>query len=159
MRMPTTKPVQRAQQFLTFLLEGQEYGLELLTIQEIRGYTPTTPIPNVRPYICGVMNLRGAVLPVVDLRVRFSLPVVAYDKFTVIVVAMVGDKMVGLVVDAVSDVLEVPDQNLREAPDFGPSVDTRFIKGVFQTRERLAVALDLGKLLDEQDIAVQDFAS
>jgi purine-binding chemotaxis protein CheW len=101
------KRPQESQQYLTFLLEDQEYGLEIFKIREIRGYAPITPIPNVPPHVRGVMNLRGTVLPVVDLRMKFRLPPVEYNKFTVIVIANVADKTVGLLVDAVSDVLTV----------------------------------------------------
>ena len=143
-----------ASQFLTFLLDEQEYGLELFKIQEIRGYVPVTPIPNVPAHVRGVMNLRGTVLPVVDLRMKFRLPPIEYNKFTVIVIAMVGEKMVGLLVDAVSDVLQVTQEAMRAAPDFGSAVDTRFIDGVFQTREHLAVALNLEKLLSDIELSV-----
>ena len=141
-------------QFLTFLLDDQEYGLELFKIQEIRGYAPVTPIPNVPAHVRGVMNLRGTVLPVVDLRMKFRLPPIEYNKFTVIVIAMVADKMVGLLVDAVSDVLQVTHESMRAAPDFGSTVDTRFIDGVFQTRDHLAVALNLEKLLTDSELSV-----
>jgi purine-binding chemotaxis protein CheW len=143
-------------QFLTFMLQDQEYGIDLFKIQEIRGYTPATPIPNVQPHVRGVMNLRGTVLPVIDLRMKFGLPTVEYDKFTVIVIAMVADKMVGLLVDAVSDVLQVSQAAMREAPDFGPAVDTRFIQGVFETKDRLAIALDLEDLLHESEIVIAE---
>lgn len=145
---------QVAQQFLTFLLEDQEYGLEIFKIREIRGYAPITPIPNVPSHVRGVMNLRGTVLPVVDLRVKFRLPAVEYNKFTVIVIATVADKTVGLLVDAVSDVLTVAHDAIREAPDFGAAVDTRFINGVFQSKERLSVALNLEELLTECELAL-----
>jgi purine-binding chemotaxis protein CheW len=141
-------------QFFTFLLDEQEYGLELFKIKEIRGYAPVTPIPNVPAHVRGVMNLRGSVLPVVNLRMKFSLPPIEYNKFTVIVIAKGGDKMVGLLVDAVSDVLQVTQEAMRAAPDFGSAVDTRFIDGVFQTRERLAVALNLEKLLSDIELTV-----
>jgi purine-binding chemotaxis protein CheW len=150
------KTQKQTNQFLTFTLAEQVYGVDLFRIQEIRGYTPATPIPNVKPHILGVMNLRGTVLPVVDLRVKFGLPAVVYDKFTVIVIAMVADKMVGLLVDAVSDVLQVPQEEMREAPDFGPAVDIRFINGVFETKDHLAIALNLEKLLNENELAVLD---
>ena len=100
------------------------------------------------------MNLRGTVLPVIDLRMKFHLPAVEYNKFTVIVIATVGDKTVGLLVDAVSDVLMVEQDAMREAPDFGAAVDTRFINGVFESREHLAVALNLEELLSECEMAV-----
>ena len=141
--------VQASSQFLTFLLDEQEYGLELFKIQEIRGYAPVTPIPNVPAHVRGVMNLRGTVLPVVDLRMKFRLPPIEYNKFTVIVIAMVGDKMVGLLVDAVSDVLQVAQEAMRAAPDFGSVID-----GVFQTREHLAVALNLERLLSDIELTV-----
>jgi purine-binding chemotaxis protein CheW len=141
-------------QFLTFLLDQQEYGLELFKIQEIRGYAPVTPIPNVPAHVRGVMNLRGTVLPVVDLRMKFHLPPIEYNKFTVIVIAMVADKMVGLLVDAISDVLQVAQEAMRPAPDFGSAVDIRFIDGVFQSREHLAVALNLEKLLSDIELTV-----
>lgn len=145
---------QETQQYLTFLLDEQQYGLEIDRIKEIRGYAPITPIPNVPAHVKGVMNLRGTVLPVIDLRTRFNLPAVEYNKFTVIVIATVHEKMVGLLVDAVSDVLNLPVNSIRETPDFGSSVDTRFIRGVFQSRDRLTVALNLGELLVENDPAL-----
>jgi purine-binding chemotaxis protein CheW len=145
---------QESQQFLTFLLEDQEYGLEIFKIREIRGYAPITPIPNVPPHVRGVMNLRGTVLPVVDLRMKFHLPPVEYTKYTVIVIATVADKTVGLLVDAVSDVLMVANDAIRKAPDFGAAVDTRFINGVFQSKERLTVALNLEELLTESELAL-----
>jgi chemotaxis signal transduction protein len=101
------QPTQASSQFLTFLLDEQQYGLELFKSKEIRGYAPVTPIPHVPAHVRGVMSLRGTVLPVVDLRMKFCLPPIEYNKFTVIVIAMVGAKMVGLLVDAVSDVLQV----------------------------------------------------
>lgn len=142
---------QETQQYLTFLLDEQQYGLEIDRIKEIRGYAPITPIPNVPTHVKGVMNLRGTVLPVVDLRSRFNLPTVEYNKFTVIVIATVHERTVGLLVDAVSDVLNLPANSIRETSDFGSSVDTRFIRGVFQSRERLTLALNLGELLIQSD--------
>ena len=143
-----------SRQFLTFLLEDREYGLELFRIQEICGYAPITPIPNLPAHVRGVMNLRGAVLPVIDLRMKFRLPEVEYSKFTVIVIAKVEEKTVGLLVDAVSDVLHVSQKDLRPAPDFGADVETDFINGVFQTREHLAVALNLEKLLTASELVL-----
>jgi purine-binding chemotaxis protein CheW len=159
MKTAVEKQTQESQQFLTFLLDDHEYGLEIFKIWEIRGYAPITPIPNVPPHVRGVMNLRGTVLPVIDLRMKFHLPAVDYNKFTVIVIAKVGDKTVGLLVDAVSDVLMVAKDAMREAPDFGAAVDTRFISGVFQSRERLTVALNLEELLAESEITVPELAA
>ena len=159
MKVVESSEARESNQFLTFLLDDQEYGLELLTIQEIRGYTPITPIPNVQAHVRGVINLRGTVLPVIDLRIRFGLPEVSFDKFTVIVIAMVGQRMVGLLVDAISDVIDVTRDAMRVAPDFGAAVDVRFINGVFETRERLAVALNLEQLFQEADLVVARLAA
>lgn len=137
-----------ANQYLTFLLDNEEYGLELLSIQEIRGYTPATPIPNVLPYVHGVINLRGKVLPIIDLHIRFGMSAVEYDKFTVIIITNVGSRVIGLLVDAISDVLEVRPETMRPAPDLGNAVDTHFIHGIFQCKDKLALALNLEKLLD-----------
>lgn len=159
--MATTdaQKMQHGQQYLTFLLDEQEYGLELFKIQEICGYVPITPIPNLPQHVRGVMNLRGTVLPVVDLRMKFGLPEVEYTKFTVIVIAKVRDKTVGLLVDAVSDVLQVTPEQIRDAPDFGSAVDTEFIRGVFQTHDRLAVALNIEKLLTDSELTKSDLAA
>ena len=159
MKAVAEKKAQGSQQFLTFLLEDQEYGLEIFKIREIRGYAPVTPIPNVPPHVRGVMNLRGTVLPVIDLRMKFRLPAVDYSKFTVIVIATVGEKTVGLLVDAVSDVLMVAQDAMREAPDFGAAVDTRFINGVFESRDHLIVALSLEELLSECELALPQGAA
>src|ERR1035437_6176020 len=111
-------------QFLTFLLGTEQYGVEILKVQEIRGYSAVTPIPNTPAHIKGVINLRGTVVPVVDLRAKFSLANAEYNKFTVIIVVTVREKVVGLVVDAVSDVLDIGATEMRVAPEFGAQVDT-----------------------------------
>jgi purine-binding chemotaxis protein CheW len=106
-------------QFLTFTLGAEEYGIEILKVQEIKGYSAITHIPNAPAHVKGVMNLRGTVVPVVDLRAKFGMEAVEYSKFTVIIVVMVGQKIAGLVVDAVSDVLNIQQSEVRPAPDFG----------------------------------------
>ena len=114
-------------QYLTFTLGEEEYGLEILKVQEIKGYSPITPIPNTPPYIKGVMNLRGTVIPVVDLRSKLSMAAAEYNQFTVIIVVTVGAKVMGLIVDAVSDVLNIPKEHIQATPDFGAQVDARYI--------------------------------
>ena len=140
-------------QVLTFTLGAEEYGIEILKVQEIKGYSAITHIPNAPPHVKGVMNLRGTVVPVVDLRAKFSMEPVEYTKFTVIIVVMVGQKIAGLVVDAVSDVLNIAAADVRPAPDFGARCDTRFISGVVSIGDKLAVLLDINKLLCEEEIA------
>jgi purine-binding chemotaxis protein CheW len=139
-------------QFLTFTLDAEQYGIEILKVQEIKGYSAVTPIPNAPPYIKGVMNLRGIVVPVVDLRAKFSLQTIAYGKFTVIIVVTVGSKVMGLLVDAVSDVLDVPASQIRPAPDLGARTDTRFIGGIANVGDKMAVLLDIERLLGDDEI-------
>jgi purine-binding chemotaxis protein CheW len=134
-------------QYLTFTLGTEEYGVEILKVQEIKGYSQVTPIPNTPAYVKGVMNLRGSIIPVVDLRSKLSMAETTYNQFTVIIVVRVGAKTVGLVVDAVSDVLNIPSQDVQPAPDFGAQVDARFISGMAKAGEKLVVLLDIEKVL------------
>jgi purine-binding chemotaxis protein CheW len=146
-------------QFLTFLLGAEQYGVEILKVQEIRGYSAVTPIPNTPAYIRGVINLRGTVVPVVDLRAKFSMEATEYNKFTVIIVVTVGEKVIGLVVDAVSDVLDIPAAEMRKAPDLGVRVDTRFISGMATIGERMTVLLDIDRLLSEDEVVALESLS
>lgn len=137
------------QQYLSFALGEEQYGIEILRVQEIKGYSGITPIPNTPPHIRGVMNLRGTVIPVVDLRAKFHLESRPYDKFTVIIVVTVGTRIIGLVVDAVSDVLDVSRSDVRAAPELGQGDKSRFISGMVHVGERLVVLLDIAALLAE----------
>jgi purine-binding chemotaxis protein CheW len=141
-------------QFLTFILGAEQFGVEILKVQEIKGYSAVTPIPNAPLYIKGVMNLRGTVVPVVDLRVKFGMEPTDYDKFTVIIVVTVGSKVMGLMVDAVSDVLDIAAAEIRMAPDL--RVDTRFISGLANVGGRMAVLLDIERLLNEEEATAVD---
>jgi purine-binding chemotaxis protein CheW len=134
-------------QYLTFSLGQEEYGVEILKVQEIKGYSTITPIPNTPPHVKGVMNLRGTIIPVVDLRSKLGMPTAEYSPFTVIVVVKVGSKTMGLVVDAVSDVLNIPSRGLQPTPDFGAQVDAAFISGMAKAGEKLVVLLDLDRVL------------
>jgi purine-binding chemotaxis protein CheW len=137
-------------QFLTFELNDQEFGIEILRVQEIKNFTRVTPIPNMPECIKGVMNLRGTVVPIVDLRRKFNMPYSEYNQFTVIIVVNVGARIMGLVVDAVSDVLNVGDEAIEGAPDLG-SIDTSFIKGLAKSNDRLVTLLDIEQLLSDQN--------
>ena len=140
------------QQYLSFALGDEQYGIEILRVQEIKGYSGITPIPNTPAHIRGVMNLRGTVIPVVDLRAKFHLETHNYDKFTVIIVVTVGARIIGLVVDAVSDVLDISKTEIRPAPDLGHRENTRFISGMVHVGERLVVLLDIATLLAEDSL-------
>ncbi len=134
-------------QYLTFRLGDEEYGVEILAVQEIKGYSAITPVPNTPAYVTGVMNLRGTIVPVVDLRAKFAMSETQYTPFTVIIVVKVGAKIMGLIVDAVSDVLNIPRADIQATPDFGAEIDARFISGMAKAGERLVVLLDIDTVL------------
>jgi purine-binding chemotaxis protein CheW len=143
-------------QYLTFALGAEEYGVAILNVQEIKGYSTVTPIPNTPPYVKGVMNLRGTIVPVIDLRLRLGMPPGEYGPFTVIVVLAVGTKIVGTIVDAVSDVLTIPAADVQATPSFGSAVDLRFIAGIAHSNDKLVVLLDVDTMLRHDDLAALD---
>ncbi len=138
------------QQFLTFEINGEHYGVEILRVQEIMGWEAVTPIPNTPPHLCGLLNLRGAIVPIVDLRLLFEMPFEPYTNTTVVVVLRVGDvtrRTVGIVVDAVSDAHNVHPDEIRESPDFGDVVGTEFINGITRIDDNMLMLLDIDTLL------------
>lgn len=135
------------EQFLTFRLHGQDYGMSILKIQEIKGWDKITPIPNSPAYVKGVLNLRGVIVPVIDLRLRFGLPEAERDGLTVIIVANVGGRLAGIVVDAVSDVINVHTGQQCDAPDYEGQQNREFIKGLAQVDGKLLVLLDVDRLV------------
>ncbi|MEC4889544.1 MAG: chemotaxis protein CheW [Nitrospira sp.] len=139
-------------QFLTFSLGEELYGVDILRVQEIKGYTAVTKIPNTPPHIKGVLNLRGTIVPIVELRTKFGLPTIDYTMFTVIVVVVVQDKVMGLVVDAVSDVLNIDRKDIQAAPEFGAKVNVTFLNGIGKSGDRLISLLDIDRLLIEQEV-------
>jgi purine-binding chemotaxis protein CheW len=142
-------------QYLTFTLGHEEYGVEILKVQEIKGSSVITPIPNTPAYIKGVTNLRGTIIPVVDLRAKLQMPEAPAGRFAATVVLTVGAKTVGLLVDAVSDVLHIPKADVQPTPDFGAEVDARFINGVARAGDKLIILLDIERVLagDEAPLA------
>lgn len=137
-------------QFLTFTLEDEEYGIEILRVQEIKGFSKVRPIPNAPSYIKGVMNLRGTVVPVVDLRSRFGMREAEYNQFTVIIVVSMGAKVVGLIVDAVSDVLNINKDLVEETPEMAGDLDTSFFRGMGKVGEKLVLLLDIDRLVGNE---------
>ena len=134
-------------QYLTFTLGDEEYGIEILRVQEIKGYTAITPIPHAPPWIKGVMNLRGTVVPVVDLRVKFGMGTPKYDRFTVVIMVMVGARVVGAVVDGVSDVMDVSAADWVPAPEMGADIDTSFLTGIAKQGDRLISLLEIERVV------------
>jgi purine-binding chemotaxis protein CheW len=145
-----------AEQYLTFLLNGEEYGVDILRVQEIKGWTPTTTIPNTPDYIRGVMNLRGTIVPIIDLRRRFDMPAIDYTATTVVIVLKIHsdgvERTIGFVVDAVSDVYNVAPDQYRAAPDFGTGVDTDFIRALATVDEKMVILLDIDRLLNIEEV-------
>jgi len=144
-------------QFLTFQLGDELYGVDILRVQEIKGYTTVTKIPNMPPHIKGVLNLRGTIVPIVELRTKFGMPTIDYTMFTVIVVVVVKEKIMGLVVDAVSDVLNIDKKDIQPPPQFGAKVDISFLNGIGKSGDKLIALLDMDRLLSDrnmQDAAV-----
>jgi purine-binding chemotaxis protein CheW len=156
----TPAPAAAASQFLSFVLAGEEYGVDILKVQEIRGWVPVTQIPNTLAYVQGVLNLRGTIVPVIDLRLRFGLPKLDYSATTVVIVLSVagatGRRVLGAVVDGVSDVLNVAPDQIRPAPDFGSVVRTEFINGMASIGERMVILLDIDKLLTADELQSLD---
>jgi purine-binding chemotaxis protein CheW len=142
-------------QYLTFTLADEDYGVDILRVQEIRGWEPVTRIPNAPRYVKGVLNLRGAIVPVFDLRLRFAMALQDYGPDTVVIVLRVsgpgGMRNMGVVVDAVSDVLDARASDIRNTPDFGAAVATEYISGLATAGDKMIMLLDVDRLLGEED--------
>ncbi len=147
---PTHPSLPASHQHLTFTLAEQAYGIDILNVQEIKGWAAITPIPNTPPFIKGVMNLRGTIIPVVDLRLKLGLPETAPTRYAVIIVARVAGRTVGLLVDAVSDVLDFQPDDVQLPPDLGVNVNGRFIRGVVCVENAVITLLDITQLLGDE---------
>ena len=134
-------------QFLTFTLGDEEYGVDILKVQEIKGYVPTTRIPNSPSDVVGVLNLRGTIVPIVDLRRKFSLPMLDYDKFTAIIVVVVQNRIMGMIVDSVSEVMNIPASDIQLPPDLGMSIGGSLLQGMAKVEEKLIILLDIETVL------------
>lgn len=148
----STKMDADTEQYLTFFLADEEYGVDILKVQEIRGWDGATAIPNTPDYILGVSNLRGMVVPIIDLRQRFKLANVEFNSSTVVVIVKVvsdsNERTVGLVVDAVSEVYSLPKEAIGEAPDLGGAIGTSFVKGLATIDEKMIILLDIDLLIN-----------
>jgi len=141
-------------EFLTFTLGREEYGIDILKVQEIRGYNAVTAIANAPAFVKGVINLRGTIVPIVDLRIKFNLGQVEYDQFTVVMILNIMSRVVGAVVDSVSDVLRLNPEQIRAAPEFGSGMDTKYITGIGAIDERMLILIDIEKLMSSPDMAL-----
>ena len=145
-------------EFLPFRLGDEEYGIDILKVQEIRGYDAVTRIANAPEFIKGVINLRGAIVPIADLRIKFKLGSPEYDQFTVVIILNIAGRVAGVVVDSVSDVLTLSAQSIKPAPEFGAAVDTRYLTGIGTLDERMLILIDIEALLTGAEMGLVEHA-
>ena len=148
------KPALAGGEFLTFRLGAEEYGIDILRVQEIRSYEAPTRIANAPPFIKGVVNLRGVIVPIVDLRLKLGCEAVEYNEFTVVIVLNVAGRVVGAVVDSVSDVLELSNDAVKPAPELASSVDTSFITGIGNVADRMLILMDIEAFMSSPDMCL-----
>jgi purine-binding chemotaxis protein CheW len=147
------------QEYLTFTLGNEDYGIDTLKVQEIRGYEKPTAIANVPAFIKGVVNLRGTIVPIVDMRIKFNLGKAEYDQFTVVIILNVAGRVIGMVVDGVSDVMQLAADQVRAVPEFSGTFDMQYITGLGTIGERMLILIDIEKLLTGAEMALMDEAS
>nr|WP_315230205.1 chemotaxis protein CheW [uncultured Albidiferax sp.] len=143
-----------AREYLTFRLSQEEYGIDILKVQEIRGYEPPTRIANAPPFIKGVVNLRGTIVPIVDMRLKFNCSEAEYNSFTVVIILNLRTRIVGIVVDSVSDVLELHPESVKAAPDIDSIVDNSCILGLGSVSDRMLILLDIERLMSGPDMGL-----
>jgi purine-binding chemotaxis protein CheW len=147
-----------AGEYLTFRLGAEEYGIDILRVQEIRSYEQPTRIANAPAFIKGVVNLRGVIVPIVDLRLKLACETAEYNDFTVVIVLNVRGRVVGAVVDSVSDVIELSKDHVKPAPEMNASVDTSFITGIGSLGDRMLILMDIERLMSSADMGLMDSA-
>ena len=144
-----------SEEFLIFKVGSEEYAVDILSVQEIRGYDSVTALANTPDFIKGVINLRGVIVPIVDLRIKFRHPA-EYGAFTVVVILNILKRVIGVVVDGVSDVVVLSPEQIRPAPDFSAQIDTRYIRGLASHDGRMLIVADIQKLMSAKDMALLD---
>ena len=156
----TAAAVQADNEYLTFTLGKEEYGIDILKVQEIRGYEAVTRIANAPAFIKGVVNLRGIIVPILDMRIKFNLGEARYDQFTVAIILNVAGRVVGMVVDSVSDVIQLTAEQIRPAPDFSSSTfDTKYITGLGTIDSRMLILVDIERLMSGVDMGLMEQAA
>ena len=143
-----------AREYLTFRLDQEEYGIDILKVQEIRGYEKPTRIANAPEFIKGLVNLRGTIVPIVDMRLKFNCAKAEYNDFTVVIILNLRSRIVGIVVDSVSDVMELPAENVKAAPEIDSVIDSSAVMGLGSVGERMLILLDIEKLMSGLDMGL-----
>jgi purine-binding chemotaxis protein CheW len=144
------------QEFLAFKLGSEEYGIDILKVQEIRGYEAVTRIANAPEFIKGVINLRGIIIPVVDMRIKFKLGQPVYDQFTVVIILNINGRVVGMVVDSVSDVTSLTEEQIKPAPDMGTAFSSEYMIGLGTIDERMLILVDIGRLMSSPEMGLSE---
>jgi len=139
--------------FLTFFLDREEYGIEILSVREIIGLLPVTPVPQTPYYVQGVINLRGQVIPVVDLRLKFDMEAIDSTEETCIIVVQTGGAQLGIIVDKVSEVLDIPTRDIVDAPTLGTEINTDYIMGIGKSEGRVTLLLDIGMIFPSSEVS------
>ena len=143
-----------AREYLTFRLDQEEYGIDILKVQEIRGYESPTRVADAPPFIKGVVNLRGTIVPIVDMRLKFNCSKAEYSSFTVVIILNLRSRIVGIVVDSVSDVMELPSESLKAAPDIESVIDSAAVLGLGSLGDRMLILLDIERLMSAPDMGL-----
>jgi purine-binding chemotaxis protein CheW len=149
---PRTATRDESREVLVFVLGGEEYAVDILKVQEIRGYEKVTPIPSAPAFLKGVVNLRGIIVPVIDMRIKFGLAEPRYDSFTVVIILRVAGRVIGIVVDGVSDVVRLAPGEVKAAPALGSIVDSGFLAGLATQGERMILLLEIEKFLSSGEL-------
>ncbi|WP_293764922.1 chemotaxis protein CheW [uncultured Aquitalea sp.] len=145
-----------SRELLIFTVGHEEYGIDILKVQEIRGYDAVTRIANAPDFIKGVINLRGSIVPIVDMRIKFGLGEPVYNQFTVVIILNILQRTVGMVVDGVSDVIQLEPGDLRPPPELGAMVDTAYIEGLGALEERMVIIVDIERMMSSDEMALVD---
>ncbi len=143
-------------EYLTFMLGSETYGIDILKVQEIRGYDTVTHIANAPEFMKGVINLRGVIVPIVDMRIKFKLGNPTYHEFTVVIIMNVLDRIIGMVVDSVSDVVTLTPEQIRPAPEMGAALDTHYITGLGTQNDQMLILVDIEKLMSSEEMQLID---
>ncbi|CAL61475.1 Chemotaxis protein CheW [Herminiimonas arsenicoxydans] len=152
--LDNTNGAKTGNEFLAFTLGREEYGIDILKVQEIRGYETVTRIANAPEFVKGVVNLRGIIVPIVDMRIKFNLGEPTYDQFTVVIILNIGGRVVGMVVDSVSDVITLSPEQIKPAPEMGTAFNTDYLIGLGTLDERMLILVDIDKLMSSEEMGL-----
>ncbi|QHJ10648.1 Chemotaxis protein CheW [Paraglaciecola mesophila] len=143
-------------EFLSFFLGEEHYAIDIMTVKEIRGYETVTKIANAPSFIKGVINLRGDIVPIIDLRIKFSVGEATYTEFTIVIMLNVCDRIVGIVVDGVSDVIKLQDEDIRPPPEFGVAFDSKYLLGLASLEEHMVILVNIDSLISSDELGLFD---